>query len=454
MMAKTPNDIDKDIQILRNDLVGIKGYIASEFIKILTSHNGKINEKCENDLADAVTSLIYSDPKVVNSKESVKERNGAKLPVVSLTATEQEISEAIEKGKEANPDSVALYEDFENEVNKFKEELLDKTSTLEGQLELSSEKVQYKLIENSIQAFYTDNNNNMLDLPKEQKEKIAQKISNNINLSDEVIQSAYSNDKELNNKIKAFVSKKINTELGLKEGEYVIDPSLTSNKFSGLDDKFDKTFTSKFGKELNASPMILEAISVVHQKHPNIVNKSDKVIEFLAPGIADLQRECPKYVKNHKEQIVSTLSNDLTNGKTLVSTAKKLLFRLEDYSIAGSSLERINNSIKALSNSPEAKAEIADRESRSSEREQSPSRDRANERTRSLRSALDPAENRDSSRSISPAGKTPSVKIARSMRPTLNPMLAKNRDSSRSVSPPGQTPAVKRQNKKPLGISI
>ncbi|MBN8512454.1 MAG: hypothetical protein J0L79_05445 [Rickettsiales bacterium] len=138
-------ELQKTLTALEKDIIGIKGFITEEFVKLVKNNKGKIDIDDPN-FQLAASSLINADPKDPKNKDKA---------VLSFTATEQGIKEKIEKLKQKGVPAerfTSLIETLEGEKAKFNEQI----KTNEGIQNLVVSRVKEKLIEGSI-SFFTDN---------------------------------------------------------------------------------------------------------------------------------------------------------------------------------------------------------------------------------------------------------------------------------------------------------
>lgn len=153
------------ITLLRQDLVGIRGFITEEFIK-LAQHNQGIIDINNPEFQQARLSLLESDP-------NAPENHGK--AVLSLKATLQGINKKLEQAQSKQNIDPKYFKKFREEMNSTTQEIHNQLSTETALKSLINRRLVGKLF-NKVMIMDLDKGNNPVSVHPSKKQALLDKI--------------------------------------------------------------------------------------------------------------------------------------------------------------------------------------------------------------------------------------------------------------------------------------
>lgn len=328
-------ELQKTITALEKDIVGIKGFITEEFVKLVKNNNGKIDIDDPN-FQLAANSLINADPK--------DKKNEGKA-VLSFTATEQGIKEKIDKLiKKGVPAErfETLIQTLESEKAKFNEQI----KTNEGIQDLVVSRVKEKLIEGSINFFTHDKDGNPVGIDPQVKKDIVSKLKDNITIPPSLTMGILQGNQEIISQAKEIMNSAISQGLGTNKGNYfVLDNSKLDYQGIGevakaININLEVQLGQKVNKQELADGILADSIKQLEKTYGVKVNEdtAQKIKNTLGPKIAELDAT---YLVEKSHTIVGELTKELKKEQSYLSRIGS------EYRVARSNLEKIGNNLGA-----------------------------------------------------------------------------------------------------------
>jgi hypothetical protein len=330
-------ELQKTLTALEKDIIGIKGFITEEFVKLVKNNKGKIDIDDPN-FQLAASSLINADPKDPKNKDKA---------VLSFTATEQGIKEKIEKLKQKGVPAerfTSLIETLEGEKAKFNEQI----KTNEGIQNLVVSRVKEKLIEGSI-SFFTDNldkDGNPVAISPEVKKDIVSKLKDDITIPPSLTMGILQGNQEVISQARELMNSAINQGLGTNKGNYfVLDNSkLDYRGIGGVVNTINTNLEVQLGQKVNkqeiADGILADSIKQLEKTYGVKVNEdtAQKIKNTLGPKIAELDAT---YLVEKSHTIIGELAKELKKEQSYLSRLGS------EYRVATSSLEKMGNNLGA-----------------------------------------------------------------------------------------------------------
>jgi len=307
---KSNNKENDLVQQLRGGLEQAKGFLLEELIKIGTASTNKTIGVNDDNVKQAVQSLIYADPDDPKNKAA---GGGALSIIATIKDNEKKIKEWIGKGYDSK-----AFNEIGKEMQGLPDQLQKKLSTQEGIDNLINERVKNSILKQI--PFFIDENNNIRGVNAIEKNNIISKINKDIEISPTTV-STLLQDKNLLNPLIGQVTKNANEFFG-KEGAAV-------NNACVLDEK--KLTPENILKFTEAANHTIKTFELMQQGLKNLVSGVDiaqnqKITETLLPVISN--NIIPEKLEQSGTQIIKNIAPILKDDK-LAEVTKLTLSKLD-----------------------------------------------------------------------------------------------------------------------------
>ncbi len=301
----SPESYSKDIDVLRQDIKGITGFLSQEFIKLVNKYEGVIDVS-NQDFRIAAQSLIHADP---NAPEN------AGRPVLSFTGTQQGIEKRIKQleGRGVPPE---VFTELLQEMASAKKELSTQISTNEGIKSFIEPRLKNQIIENNI-GFFTKTG---MGMSLTDKKGISNLVVPHITLSENSVQQMIKGDKIFSAAASAIVNREISEAFGTKNGEtYEFDKAkLTPENIAKVGKKISDGIEAegmKLQPTILATALVSDVIKQMEkeQKVKFTPERVEKITKALVPTLAKLG---PEYIEKNKGELTQELATSLKSGQS------------------------------------------------------------------------------------------------------------------------------------------
>lgn len=319
---------NKLVEQLEGGLEQAKGFLLEELIKIGTANPNKTIDVNDDNVKQAVQSLIYADPD--DSKNRLS-GGGALSIVATIKDNEKKITEWISKGSDAK-----AFEAIRKEMQKLPDALQQELSTQKGIDNLINERVKNNILKRI--PFFIDDNNNLRGINAIEKNSVINKINKDVEIPQNIV-STLLQDERLLNPLMKEITENANKFFGKEETE--IEGACV------LDEK--KLTAENIRKFTEATNHTIKTFDTIQQGLSSSIdiNQNRPITETLLPIFSNLpldklEQNGTKFTKN----LAPLLEKQ---GKPLAEATKSALSKLDiDYVTQYS--DPIINELQGISN--------------------------------------------------------------------------------------------------------
>ncbi|XVN40541.1 MAG: hypothetical protein RCO49_07035 [Rickettsia endosymbiont of Argas persicus] len=299
---------DNLIEQLKGGSEQAKGFLLEELIKIGTANPNKIISAEDENVKQAIKSLIYADPNSTENKIS-------KGAVLSIYATIEDIKKQIKAKCEKEGYNPKAFERFQEEMEAFPKQLEAVLSTQEGIDSLINERVKNNILK-QIPFFKEDGQTGLNAI---EKNNVINKLNKYVEVSSDTV-SALLQDRGLLNPLIQQITKNASEFFG-KEGANIKGVCVLDEK------KLTEENILNFTHEINHN---IKAFEVIQKGTNNLgVAENQQITETLLPIVSNMS---PEKLEQNGTSFVKTVVPLFSQTKPLDEIAKSALSRLDtDY---------------------------------------------------------------------------------------------------------------------------
>jgi len=330
-MVKLANKESNLVEQLRDGLEQAKGFLLEELIKIGTANPNKTIDLNDDNVKQAVQSLIYSDPDDPKNRAS---GGGALSIIATIKDNEKKINKWIEEGYDPK-----AFDEIRKEMQELPDKLKKELSTQEGIEQLINERVKNNTILQQI-PFFIAENNSIRGTTSIEKNNVINKIKEHIKIPQTVV-STLLQDRALLKPLVEQITKNANKFFG-QDGTVVNNACVLDEK------KLTPENILKFAEETNHN---IKAFELMQQSLHNLdseinISQNQKITQTLLPVISNL---LPEELKQNGTQIIKNIAPVLKEPSKLAEITKSALSKLDTGYITKYS-DTIINELQEVSN--------------------------------------------------------------------------------------------------------
>lgn len=323
--SKNNNKENGLIEKLRGGIEQARGFLLEELIKIGTASSNKTININDQNVKQAIQSLIYADPDDPKNKAS----GGGAL---SIIATIKDNNKQIAKWEKEGYNSEA-FNGIKNEMEKLPKQLEIELSTQKGLDSLINERVKNNILK-QISFFKEDGQTGLNAI---EKNNVIGKINKYIKISQDMV-STLLQDHSLLRPLIGQITKNASNFFG-KDGANIENVCILDEK--KLTDENILNFTHETNHTIRSFELIQKGIN--RESHLDVI-KNQRITETLLPAISNISAE---KLEQNGTKIVKILTPILKEDNRIAQVVKRALPKLDtDYIVEYG--DKIINSVQEI----------------------------------------------------------------------------------------------------------